>query len=96
MNKIVTVMTPTGEYVGVLVSNSETGVTLKDPRMVVMNEQGGMGFANGIAMTGAEKPQKAEFSNFIFVTPTMPEVADAYREFTGQIMVPNNGGIIGA
>ena len=45
---IVTVVTISGEYVGVLESFEDATVVLKKPRMVVQTEKG-MGFAHGVA-----------------------------------------------
>jgi hypothetical protein len=93
---IVTVITSNGmEYVGKLGSAGVSDiVTLEDPRMIVANEQG-MGFANGIAMTGMKDPKKVVFRNFIFVTETNDEVISAWRQATTGLITKPEKGIIG-
>jgi|APSaa5957512535_1039671.scaffolds.fasta_scaffold33925_2 hypothetical protein len=88
---IVTVVTATGEYVGKL-NESELWenrnwecLTLNDPRMLVMNEQG-MGFARGICATGIENPSEATFANVIFVTETNEQIISAWRQATSGII----------
>ena len=49
----VTVVTISGEYVGVLLSNENGSVEIEDPRMILSNpNDGSMGFAKGLAATG--------------------------------------------
>ena len=87
-------MTANGEFVGKLVEEGAGSVTLSDPRMIVMAEQG-MGFANGIAMTGEQAPKDATFYNITFMTRTNNEVAAAWTEHTSLIAMPNKGIIAG-
>jgi len=95
VGEVITVMTANGEYVG-KVKNLEGGVlTLSDPRMIVMSDDG-MGFANGIAMTGIQEPKEVTFESYTFFTETDQAVVNAWNEHTGQIVVPNKGGIVGA
>ena len=94
IGNIVTVMTTTGEFVGKVVEYNTDVLELSDPRMIVTTESG-MGFANGVAMTSGESPKEATFKDYIFVTPTNTQVADAWREHTSGIIL-NNQGIIGA
>jgi catalase (peroxidase I) len=85
---VVTVMAVTGEYVGKLVRMDETGVVLQDPRFVSVSEQG-MGFANGIAMTGVKDPKEMTILQAVFVCETNPEVESAYRQsVSGLITAP--------
>ena len=56
----VTVVTISGEYVGVLESFEDATVVLNKPRMVVQTEKG-MGFAHGVAVTGEENPEEVKF-----------------------------------
>lgn len=89
VGEIVTVMTTNGEYVGKIkeISLDGSSLTLSDPRLIVMQEQG-MGFANGIAMTGIEQPKEVTFKNYTFFTQTDQAVVDAWNEHTGQIIMP--------
>jgi len=86
-NDVVTVMAVSGEYVGKLVKIDETGVSLNDPRLVTANEQG-MGFANGIAMTGMQDPKDMIILQPVFITETHPEVVKAYRQSVSGIITP--------
>lgn len=87
-NDIVSVITTVGEFVGRLESETETEITLTNPRMVVHN-QGGMGFANGIAMSGVDKPDKNIFfkTNVVFMTATNKQVSDGWTKFTSSIQI---------
>lgn len=90
MSDVVTVMTITGnEYVGKLLSDpSLASVKLADPRFVTISEQG-MGFANGIAMTGMKDPKEVVLHSVLFITETNPDVEAAYRQsVSGLITAP--------
>ena len=84
---IVTVMAPTGEYVGRLLKMDETGIVLENPRMITFAEQG-MGFANGIAATGIADPTSMTILQAVFVTETNPEVVKAWHQATSGLLVP--------
>ena len=84
---IVTVMAPTGEYVGRLLKMDETGIVLENPRMITFAEQG-MGFANGIAATGIADPKAMTILQAVFVTETNPEVVKAWHQATSGLLVP--------
>ncbi len=86
-NDVVTVMAASGEYVGKLLQLDTTGVSLADPRLVTANEQG-MGFANGIAMTGNQDPKEMIILSPIFITETHPEVVKAWRQATSGLITP--------
>ena len=58
---LVSVVTPAGEFVGKLSYQSDTKVTLKNPRMIVQTPDGGMGFAHGVCLTGKESPEEVTF-----------------------------------
>jgi|TARA_B110000977_G_scaffold4500_1_gene6314 hypothetical protein len=82
---IVTVVTISGEYVGVLESTTDAGVAIEDPRMILSNpNDGSMGFAKGLAATGQENPPHAIFQQVVFVVPTAEHVADAHMIATGK------------
>ena len=74
---IVTVVTISGEYVGVLESFEDATVVLNKPRMVVQTEKG-MGFAHGVAVTGDENPEQVTFLNVVYVIPTNADVSKAH------------------
>ena len=86
-NDVVTVVAISGEYVGRLVGEPVGKLTLSKPRMLVTGQDGGMGFARGVAMTGEENPKEIKFNNFIFVTPTNSEVVSAYVKATTGIIL---------
>ena len=89
MNKrdIVTVATVVGEFVGKYMDETETTITLEDPRMIV-NTPEGMGFARGICQTGEENPAGIELmkTNILFITATNDAVQSSYRQFTSGII----------
>lgn len=87
VNDVVTVMTAAGEYVGKMLKMDETGIVLKDPKLVTANEQG-MGFANGVAMTGVQDPTEMVILTPIFVTDTNPEVVKAWYSATSGLVIP--------
>ena len=85
---IVTVVAISGEYVGTFDSQLDTSITLSEPKMIVSNPEGGMGFARGVAVTGHEAPADITFNNYVFVTPSNEGVADAYAIATGAKEAP--------
>jgi len=85
-NDVVTVVTISGEYVGKLKDQGEGTLTLSDPRMLIQNESG-MGFAAGIAVTGEQNPTEVTFAQYVFVVPTNIEVEKAYRSATSGIII---------
>jgi hypothetical protein len=92
-NDIVTVITQNGEYVGKLVSQDGSTVELKNPRFLTMSEQG-MGFSNGIAMTGEHDPKECILYNISLVVKTNEEVANAYRQMTSGLVAPQSSLIV--
>ena len=83
---IVTVVTISGEYVGVLESFEDATVVLNKPRMVVQTEKG-MGFAHGVAVTGEENPDTVTFLSVVYVIPTNEGVSKAHTEATTGIQL---------
>ena len=83
---IVSVVTVSGEYVGILESHEDSNVVLKKPRMIV-NTQEGMGFAHGIAVTGEANPEEVVFNNVVFVIPTNEQVSKSHTEATTNIQL---------
>jgi len=87
---IVTVMTIGGEFVGKLAELGGGQVTLTDPKFITVTQEGGMGFTNGIAMTGVQDPKEVTLFNVSFVVDTNPEVVSAYRQaVSGLITKPD-------
>lgn len=95
LNSVMTVVTTNGEYVGKITGESANSITMANPRLIVTTEQG-MGFANGIAMTGIDNPKSVTFKNYIFVTESAEGVIEAWNEHTGQIQLPKTSKIIGS
>jgi hypothetical protein len=93
VSDIVTVMTPTGEYVGQLVSQDGNTVVIKDPRIFMANQQGA-GFTDRIAMTGKENPKEVTFYGIFFICETHPEVITAWQQATSGIIMPPKGNIV--
>lgn len=88
---IVTVVTISGEYVGKLTEYGDTHIVMKDPRMILQSQDGQMGFAKGIAVTGHENPTEVQFQTIVFMTPTNKKVAEAYEDATSSIKVAPAG-----
>ena len=82
----VTVVTISGEYVGLLESFEDSTVVLNKPRMIVQTE-GGMGFAHGVAVTGEENPETVTFMNPVYIIPTNEQVSKAHTEATTNIQL---------
>ena len=85
---LVTVLTPHGEFVGRLVKNDDTGVYLNNPKMMVSTEEGKMGFARGVCMTGEENPKTIIFRDggVILVTPSNQNINKAYTEVVSGLV----------
>ena len=82
-----------GEYVGKLVSQDNDKVELKDPRFVSISDQG-MGFANGISMTGHANPKEVTLYNISCIMETNEQVQDAYRQMTSGLVTPKTNLIV--
>ena len=78
---IVTVVAISGEYVGTFDSQLDTTITLTQPKMIVSNPEGGMGFARGVAVTGNENPTVITFNNYVFATESNEGVQNALTFF---------------
>ena len=89
VNDIVTIVAQSGEYVGKVKERSP--LTITNPRMIIRNpENGEMGFARGIAVTGEESPSEVLFNEYIFVVPTNQNVKNAFQEATGELITPDS------
>ena len=86
-NDVVTVVTIAGEYIGKFDQFEENGtLSIKDPR-VLINQDGQMGFAKGICMTGNLEPDTVAFKDYVYVTPTSEEFEQQYRSATSGILI---------
>jgi len=91
---IVSLVTLSGEYVGQITDLNTTSVSLKDPRMILQSQDGQMGFAKGIAVTGEENPKEVEFRNIVFMTPSNEGIQNAWKDATGQIITPSSNIVV--
>lgn len=87
-NEVVTVITVAGEYVGKFIKQDDTKLVIADPKMLVQGEQG-MGFANGVCVTGRENPDSMTFyvGGVVFVTETSDVVVSAYHQAVSGLIV---------
>lgn len=87
-NDVVTVLTIAGEFVGKydIANSTSEAITLKDPRMLIQTQEG-MGFARGICVTGEENPTEVSIQNYVFLTPTNPEIEKAYRQAVSGLVL---------
>ena len=86
-NDVITVITVAGEYVGKFVSEDTSRLTIADPKMLVNGERG-MGFGNGVCVTGEADPADMTFyiGGLVFVAKTSDAVVKAYREATSGLI----------
>lgn len=84
---IVAVVTMSGEYVGELVDVSNGQVELKNPRMVLSDGQGKMGFAKGVCVSGVENPTSQVFNQFIFMAEVNEVIRDGHKQAVSSIEV---------
>ena len=83
---VVSVVSLAGEFVGKYNTSESGTITIDDPRMLVQNEQG-MGFAQGICVTGKANPDEVTFASYVFVTPVNEDIERAYRQATSGIVI---------
>jgi hypothetical protein len=88
IDKLVSVVTPAGEFVGRLEYQGENKVVLKNPKMIV-NTKDGMGFARGVCLTGKENPEEVTFwgSGIVLVTESNDDIEKAYIQTTSGIII---------
>tara|TARA_Y100000758_G_C15970923_1_gene393187 strand:- start:21 stop:317 length:297 start_codon:yes stop_codon:yes gene_type:complete len=86
---IVSIVTVSGEYVGEVVEFlSDNSLRISNPRMILTDGKGQMGFAKGICVTGIENPEEQIFMQYVFIADTNSKVVDAWKEATSQIITP--------
>lgn len=83
---VVSVVSLAGEFVGKYETSGGGSITINDPRMLVQNEQG-MGFAQGICVTGKSNPDEVTFASYVFVTPVNTDIEKAYRQATSGLVL---------
>lgn len=83
---VVSVVSLAGEFVGKYNTIGAGTITIDDPRMLVQNETG-MGFAQGICVTGKQNPEEVTFATYVFVTPVNTDIEKAYRQATSGIVI---------
>jgi len=84
---IVSIVTVSGEYVGeVSEFLSDNSLRIRNPRMILTDGQGQMGFAKGICVSGIENPEEQVFMQYVFVAETNDKVSNAWKEATGKIL----------
>ena len=85
---IVTVVTPTGEYIGKLENQNGDKITLSKPMTVIASQQG-LEFAPVLAMTGKPNLPSVTLWNVVLVTETDDEISDRYKQHVGALITPN-------
>lgn len=85
---VVSVITNAGEYVGKFKDESGSTFTVTKPKMLIQGE-GGVGFARGICVTGKEDAAELTFqkTGIVFTTPTSDIVEKAFVEATTSIVL---------
>ena len=90
---IVTVVTPTGEYIGKLENQNGDKITLSKPMTVIATQQG-LDFAHVLAMTGSPNQSSVTLWNVVLVTQTNDEVTDRYKQHVGALITPNSSKLL--
>lgn len=85
--EIVAVVTMSGEYVGELVSVDNGTVEIKNPRMILSDGQGKMGFARGVCVSGVENPTSQIFNQYIFMAEVNEAIRDGHRQAVSGITI---------
>ena len=86
---LVSVVTPAGEFVGKLEEQTESFVTLQNPKMIITTPDKQMGFARGVCLTGQENPESVTFysGGIILMTPSNSEIESAYTKMTSGLII---------
>lgn len=85
-NDVVSVIAVSGEYIGKFDKIEDGVLYLKDPRMLVVGDNG-VGFARGICMTGVENPPVMAFQQYVYVTATNTDFSKAYTKAVSGIIL---------
>ena len=83
---IVTVLTPSGEYVGRFEEEKDGKVTLYKPKMLV-KEGTNVGFSQGICLSAEEESDYASFysGSMILMTLSSKTFADGWKQSTDTV-----------
>jgi len=84
---IVTVYSLAGEIVGKFINGNNGEVSLEDPRVLMQNEQGSLGFAKGVCVSGQLQTTRITISNYVFMTPTNEEFQKAYIQAVSGLVI---------
>ena len=84
---IVTIMTGIGEYIGKYVETNEGTVVADNPRLIVQDPEGNIGFGRGVCMSAIENPKNLTFNDVLFVVPTNESFEKAWIEATSGIII---------
>ena len=91
-NEVVTVALINGaEVIGLFVSETNDEITINQPKLVQINEQG-MGLSDGICITGEELEANFTFrkNSLLFSIKTSDIVANAYNKHISKIVTPDS------
>lgn len=90
---IVTLVFSNGmEVVGKYVIDDMVNYTIYKPRLIQVTEKG-IGFVNGICMTGQEPKSNVQFAKngVLFVIETVEEIANGWTSQTSGLALPQKG-----
>jgi len=84
---IVTIMTGIGEYIGKLNQIDGDNVVADNPRLIVQDPEGNIGFGRGVCMSAKENPEQVTFLDVLFVVETNESFQKSYIEATSGIII---------
>ena len=87
-NDVVSLITNAGEYVGRFKEESDTLITIGDPKMLISGENG-VGFARSVSITAKEDLSEITFnkSGVTFVVPSSDVIEKAFISANSGIVV---------
>jgi hypothetical protein len=86
VNDVITIVTIAGEYIGKFKELTAEGLTVGTPR-VLIQQDGELGFAKGVCMTGKMEPDSVVFKDYVYFTETDEEFAKNYHAATSGIIL---------
>ena len=84
---IVTIMTGIGEYIGKYVETNEGTVVADNPRLIVQDPEGNIGFGRGVCLSAKENPEQVTFLDVLFLVETNDSFQKSYIEATSGIII---------
>ena len=84
---IVTIMTGIGEYIGKYVETNEGSVVADNPRLIVQDPEGNIGFGRSVCMSAKESPKQVTFLDVLFLVETNDSFQKSYIEATSGIII---------